>query len=226
MNSNYLTVALATAFHCLASSDARAGILYDGDFSAWSFGATGTASVVREASGGNLGARLNITTISGAEVYGTAVKTDYSTSVGFAGDPFSLSLDVKSGPGSFGDGQRILLLVEQSGTIYGKSLANTDYPHNWDTLTFTGAFNAAEFPRLLGPGPSLPNFNGAPTSFGFAGGNANSATLTQYYDNFQLDSPAVPEPSCIGSVIAGIAVLGMRRGRFASAMKCRIDRPA
>jgi len=54
---------------------AYAASIIDGDFNAWSFGATGTATVSRESAGGNPGARLNITTVSGPTVWGTAMFT-------------------------------------------------------------------------------------------------------------------------------------------------------
>ena len=204
MNSIRITAALTIAFHFVVSSASQAGTLADGDFSSWVFATTGTATVTREPTAGDPGPRLNITTVSGSQVYGAAIKSDFITNAPFVGDLFSLSLDVLSGPGSFGQGQNILILVEQSGSIYGRSLGVTGFPHNFDTITYTGAFNAAEFTRLLGPGPTTPDFvSGVPTHFGFAGGNSGSGTLTQYYDNFQLDSAAVPEPATTSALICG-----------------------
>jgi hypothetical protein len=50
------------------------------------------------------------------------------------------------------------------------------------------------------------------TRIGFAGGNSGSGTLTQYYDNFRLESSAissgqVPEPSMLA--IFSLGALGM-----------------
>ena len=112
---SYVPVAVAI----FLAASAHAGVITDGDFSAWSFGATGTATVTRELSGGNTGERLNITTVSGPAVYGTAIKSDFSSTSALAGAPFTLTVDVLSGPGAFGQGQAIQLLVEQNGSTYG-----------------------------------------------------------------------------------------------------------
>src|SRR6266550_4677228 len=117
-----------TVFTLAFVGQARGGLITDGDFSAWTFDATGTATVTREASGGNPDARLNITTISGPSVEGLAIKSDFSTSDTLAASTFTLSLDVLSGPGAFADGQEIELLVEQGGTIYGTGLGVTGFP--------------------------------------------------------------------------------------------------
>ncbi len=178
-----------------ATPAARAQVITDGDFSTWTFDSTGTASVTREASGGNPGARLNVTTVSGSTVFGTAIKSDFSTGALLAGATFSLSFDVKSGSGAFGQGQSIQLLVEQGGTIYGLSVGVTGFPRNFDTVTFNGTLNAGSFTRLIGAGPSTPTFDGSVvTRFGFAAGNTSSGTLTQYYDNFRLELSGVGGP--------------------------------
>jgi len=199
---------------------ARAGLITDGDFATWTFGATGTATVTRELSGGNPGARLNITTVSGTTVFGTAIKSDFSTTGALSG-AFSLSLDVLSGPGAFGQGQGIQLLVEQNSNVYGTSLGITGFPRNWDQLTFNGSFTASLFTKLIGSGPANPDFTGGvATEFGFAGGNSISGTLTQYYDNFRLESTAlpsttVPEPCSLlllGTGLSGLSVWRRRRG--------------
>ena len=69
-------------------------VINDGEFSDWTFNSTGTATVTREASGGNPGARLNITTVSGNTVWGTAIKSDFSSSAVLTGAKFTLSLEV------------------------------------------------------------------------------------------------------------------------------------
>ena len=95
MKSIHITTALTIACHFLLSSDSYAGTLIDGDFTSWTFGATGAGSVTREAAGGNPGARINLTTMTAnSTVYGTAIKNDFFTNVPFAGDSFTLSLDI------------------------------------------------------------------------------------------------------------------------------------
>ena len=49
----------------VAATPASAGLITDGDFSSFSFNATGTATVTRESTGGNPRARLNVTTLEG-----------------------------------------------------------------------------------------------------------------------------------------------------------------
>lgn len=61
----------------------------DGDFFDWSFSATGTATASVEAAGGNPGARINVTTVSGATVFGTAIKNDFDTTVALEGTEFT-----------------------------------------------------------------------------------------------------------------------------------------
>jgi hypothetical protein len=214
MKSIHLTVAITIATHLLVSSNAQAATLTDGDFSSWSFNANGTATVLREATGGNPGARLNFTTNSGPLVYGTAIKSDFVTNTPFEGDAFSLSLDVLGG---FGLGQFMDILVEQSGNIYSYNRGVTFARPNFTTLTFNGIFNQSNFQRLIGSGASRPDFtSGVATRFGFAGGNNNSGTLTQYYDNFKLDSnavaTAVPEPtSTLGLICGAFSLYSLRR---------------
>ena len=221
MLSRAFPVTLAVCLTCLATP-VDAGFIVDGDFSSFAFDTNGTATVTREATGGNPGSRLNVTTVSGSTVYGTAIKTDFVTTSALAGATFTLELDVLSGPGSFGQGQGIDLLVEQNGVIYRTGLGITGYPLNWDTLSFTGTFNAGSFILLLGSGPANPDFNGGvATRFGFSGRNTNSGTLTQYYDNFRLESSAieaspVPEPSTAFLLGLGSAVICWQRRRVAA----------
>jgi len=176
----------------LAAAPAVALLITDGDFSTWTFGSfgTGTATVTRETTGGNPGARLNVTTSTGGSLtaFGTALKTDSQVSSALEGLAFTLSLDVLSGAGSFGQGQAIHLLVEQGGTIYTKALGITGVQASFSTLQFPGVLTAGSFARQSGAGPATPVFDGSVvTRFGFAAGNSQSGVLTQYYDNFSLD---------------------------------------
>lgn len=216
MMKRLLFIAIVCAF---VAMPVRADLITDGDFSDWNFGSkqfgsTGTATVTREDSGGNPGARLNITTVSGATVYGIANKADYSTALPLADTPFELKLDVKSGPGAFGQGQRIQLLVEQASSIYAYNLDITGYPLNWDTLSFSGTFTESSFSLWSGSGPATPDFGGGtPTLFGFAAGNSSSGTLTQYYDNFSLE--IVPVPGAVLLGVLGLSAAGWKLRKFA-----------
>lgn len=204
-------VALLTLILAFVAMPARGDLISDGDFSAWDFGSTGTASVTRETSGGNPGARLNITTVSGTTVYGLANKTDYATALPLADTPFELQLDVKSGPGAFGQGQRIQLLVGQGSGIYAYNLDVTGYPLDWDTLSFSGTFAESSFSLWSGSGSATPDFGGGtPTLFGFAAGNSSSGTLTQYYDNFSLQTNPVPVPGAVLLGVLGLSAAGAK----------------
>ncbi|MEO5700184.1 MAG: IPTL-CTERM sorting domain-containing protein [Casimicrobiaceae bacterium] len=208
--------------------------------SGWAFGSytvagAGTASATVEATGGNPGARLNITTVTptGADTaYGTALLTTSTTAAPAAGAAFTLSLDVLSGAGGFGQGQGIQLLVGQAGSIYAQSVGITGFPlASFTTINFPGNFNAGAFTRISGAGPATPSFDGVTaTTYGFAAGNNMSATLTQYYDNFRLvipsiGGPAVSSPAAniptlseyglvaLGLFIAGLGMIGLRQRR-------------
>jgi hypothetical protein len=166
----------------------------------WTFSsygvAAGTASATVESTAGNPGARLNITTVTptGADTaFGTGVLTTSSTVAPTSGAAFTLTLDVLSGAGGFGQGQAIQLLVQQSASVYAMPVGITGFPlTTFTTLAFVGTFSASSFTRISGAGPAAPSFDGVtPTTYGFAGGNNMSATLTQYYDNFRLSIPSI-----------------------------------
>jgi hypothetical protein len=175
-------------------------------FSSYTGAGAGTASAVIEGSGGNPGARLNITTNTPTisdTAFGTAVLTTSGTPAPTAGAAFTLNIDALSGPGAFGQGQLIELLVGQGGSVYALVLSGTGFPLNpFTTLTFNGNFNAGSFSRISGVGPATPSFDGVTvTTYGFAAGNTQSATLTQYYDNFRLTIPSIGAPAPVVSQI-------------------------
>ncbi|HSV16935.1 MAG TPA: IPTL-CTERM sorting domain-containing protein [Casimicrobiaceae bacterium] len=198
-------IAVAALLAGLWSAGAQALLITDpSDWSSgWTFSSfasgAGTATAVVEGTGGNPGARLNVTTVTPtpADVaFGTAVLTTTTTPAPVAGAVFTMTLDVLSGAGGFGQGQGIELLVQQSGSVYGMGVGITGFPLNsFTTLPFNGTFTAANFTKISGAGPAQPVFDGAtPTQYGFAAGNSNSATLTQYYDNFTLSIPSIGAP--------------------------------
>jgi IPTL-CTERM motif len=171
-------------------------VVSDGDFTSWTFGTwgTSTATMVVEGASGNPGPRLNVTTVTTSRTWGTGYKTDYSTTNALEGLPITLQIDALAGLGDGGQGQYFMILVEQSGTLYAMWPNNTvntvtGLPSNssWGTLTFSGTLTAANFVKVTGAGPATPNLNGGvATRFGFAAGNQNSPSLTQYYDNFRV----------------------------------------
>jgi hypothetical protein len=189
---------------------ARAETIADGDFSGWhfgSYGVGGSARAVVEPAGGSPGARLNVTTatLPADTVYATAVKTDFATTAPLAGTRFTLTLGVLSGDGAFGDGQAIALLVEQNGALYALPLGATSLQGRFATLPYSGTLTAGSFTRVAGGGPAQPVLDGGvATRFGFAAGNSDSLTSTQYYDNFGLElvSPRAAAVAEIDSVAA------------------------
>ena len=197
------TAFLATLLMVAASTASAVVVVNDGDFSGWILGSSGvgggTATTVVEAAGGNPGARLNITTVTSGvsqTAFGTAVKPDFSSSATLTGTPFVVRFDVLSGAGAFGQGQAVQLLVEQGGSLYAMPIGVTGVVGAFTTVSLGGTFNAASFSLVSGAGPALPNLGGGTaTRFGLAAGNTNSATLTQYYDNFVLDLAAAPPPA-------------------------------
>ena len=210
-------------------------VINDGDFSGWILGSYssggGSATATVEGASGNPGARLNVTTITVGPTqtaFGTAIKPDYSTTAVLAGTPFVVTFDALSGAGAFGDGQAVQLLVEQGGAVYALPIGVTGVLAAFTQVSLGGSFNAASFTLVSGAGPATPNLGGGTsTRFGLAAGNTNSATLTQYYDNFTLDltpvviaaSSGVPVPTLSAWAIAllglslGVAALARRRRR-------------
>jgi len=216
----------------LVSSAAHSAVVFnEGDFSTWIFGSYGsgggTATMTREAAGGNPGARLNATTVTpGATAFGyaTSINPDYSTTATLAGTPVTVALDVLSGPGAFGQGQSILVLIEQGGAVYALDLGFTNVQASFTRLSFSGTLNAASFTLVQGSGPATPNLNGGVvTRFGLATANSGSGVLTQYYDNVSLDiSPITVSPTSTAPIpslstwalialMALLAILGTRR---------------
>jgi hypothetical protein len=223
---------LFAALLALLSSGAHAAIVFnEGDFSTWIFGSYGsgggTATMTREATGGNPGARLNATTVTPAVTafgYATALNPGFSTTAPLAGTPVTIALDVLSGPGAFGQGQSILVLIEQGGAVYALDLGFTNVQSSFTRLSFSGSLNAASFTLVQGAGPATPNLNGGVvTRFGLATANSASGVLTQYYDNVSLDiSPVTVSPTSTAPIptlsewaliglMAFVAIFGMRR---------------
>jgi hypothetical protein len=174
----------------------------------------GTASLTVEPAGGNPGARLNVTTVTptGADTaFGAALYQAVTISAPTTGTSFVMKIDVLSGPGGFGGGQAVQVLVGQGGSLYQTNVGITGWPIlTFTTLTYTGTFTAGAFTKVSGPGPATPSFDGVtPTSFGFAVGNNKSATLTQYYDNWNITftpagasgTPAIIPAVSMGSLL-------------------------
>lgn len=199
---------------------------FDGVFSSWTFtnagsgGGSGTMSL--ETSGGNPGARLNVTTMTGdthsgsgitESGWGIGVDPDWTVSQPLTGDEFTMGFDILSGPGSFGQGQSVGLIVQQ-GTAYYLDIVSTpvtEFETSWTTESFNGTLDPGSFRLQAGSGPSQPDFSGAtPTTFGFTAFNGDSGNVTQYYDNISLT--VVPEPSAcaLGAGLGGLLAFASR----------------
>jgi hypothetical protein len=160
-----------------------------------------------DASGGNPGTRLNVTTMTGmihtgsgitASAWGIGVNPNWTTLQPLDGTQYDLDFDVIAGAGSFGQGQSVGLIVQQ-GTAYYLDIVSTPitgFQTSWTSQSFNGSFVAANFRLQAGAGPSHPDFSGTTaTAFGFTAFNGDSGNLTQFYDNISLAIAPVPEPS-------------------------------
>jgi len=116
-------------------------------------------------------------------------------------------------------GQTVLVLAKQNDDIYSLRLDDTGVSWDWDTLSYSGSLEESSFSLMPWPdGSGTPDFSGGTeTFFGLAGGNANSGTFTNYYDNFSLEIPAlsdpIPEPASILLFIFGLAGVACCRKR-------------
>jgi hypothetical protein len=189
---------------------------FDGNFSSWTFTNSGSgggaATMTYQTSGGNPGSCLNVSTVTGMthtgmgiteSAWGIGVDPAWTVTQQLAGAQFTMGFDVLSGPGSFGQGQAVGLIIEQGAAYYLDIVSTpvTGFQTSWTTESFTGSFDAANFRLQAGAGPSQPDFSGAtPTIFGFTAFNGDSGNLTQYYDNISLS--VAPEPS---TFVFGIA---------------------
>lgn len=189
-------------------------LVADGRFADWALEDSGIATVVVEPDGGNPGARVSITTTStGGKAMGFAVKNDLSTDLALEGLSADFSIGVKSGPGAFGSGQAIGLLVEQGGVMYRKTLGLTGFPRDWDPVGFTTTLNGADF---IAGALTADLGGGVDTRFGFFAFNTLSPQLTNHYDNFELVIRGIdiPEPASTALLCPSmIAIVGRLRPR-------------
>lgn len=213
LHSRHVISAASLLAAVLVSTPTNAQTFSDGDFASWTFGATGTATVTREVSGGNPGPRLNITTVSGSTVHGTAINSLWTTSGALVGTSFTLSVDFLSGPGAFGQGQALGLLMQQGNGLYYSQLGVTGTSASWSNFSRAAVFNPLSFGLIAGSGPLNPLLTGGTlTKFGFAGLNTASGTLTNYYDNVRLTiAPVttVPEPTTLVLLTGGLLGVGV-----------------
>lgn len=185
--------------------------------SGWSYSnltlaGAGTAAFTVEAAGGNPGARLNSTTVtptSADTAFGLAVYQGTTVPAPPSGTAYVMHIDALSGAGGFGQGQAVWVLVEQAGSIYYVPIGITGWPLAvFTTTTYNGTFTPGLFTKAVGAGPANPVFDGTtPTHFGFAVGNSMSATLTQYYDNWNITF-ALP-PSAAATPVPALGPLAM-----------------
>ena len=223
-------IGLATVFFILglaATSEAHSITLNDGDFTNWSFSQLSAAHPTQGSWGdmsASSGMITNTTyTPSGSTAGGVGVYN------GFALDPseyggiidVSMSIDWKSGPGAFGAGQAIAIVIFQDDYFYGFHTGTTGTSSSWTSYSSAPmdlTDSAFSWNSATGVVAGSPDFSedGSPIRFGFAGTNSNSGTLTNYYDNWSMtintNSAPVPEPATMflfGSTLIGL--VGIRR---------------
>ena len=179
---------------------------------------SGSITVVSDI--GNPVPSLKLTNSTGATngifVWDVAINLHVSTAEALSGN-FTLGLDVRSGPGDFGNGTSVGLAVRQGSDTYYEAMGTTDNPGAaFRTLNFNGTFVAGQFVHLVGSGNATPDFSGGTTTFpGLVGYNSRiNGTLTEYYDNYNLNySAATPEPSTLLLFGGGFFAIGILRAR-------------
>lgn len=189
-------------------------LLTDGDFGTATLSNFGTSTTSLLATGGNPGARIQVTTVSGVSTGGLVIN-DTAVTGPLEGASFDFGLSVLKGAGSFGQGQAVGLAIRQGSTVWVSFLYNTGVRSSWTAQTAAGTLHAADFDRVAGAATGGPALNGSVTTyFGFYAANANSGTLTQYYDNFTLTITPGAVPAPAAGLALGIGGL-LRRRRVA-----------
>jgi hypothetical protein len=168
--------------------------IQDGSFSNWIFGSWGSGGgtgsmAVTNTAGNPPPALINTTTTPGG-AYGSGYGVDnaYVTSSPIEGLTYKLSLLFESGPGAFGLGQGLGLVVEQNGVYWlSRKTFGSGLSQTWKKLADHGLLSANSFTRLSASGPKKPDFtSGVPTQFGFGSFVGSSGTFSMYYDDFAL----------------------------------------
>lgn len=216
--------ALAVALVSGLASGARAAPLEygAGDFSAWSsqtfLGFVGGQVVSPQASGGNPGASLLVTTVTNAATF-----TGHFDPA-FVYDPangaiasISASLDYLN-VSSFGQGHggSALLLRQGASWFYaGSFLTGSTVDGTWRTTSVSNA-TAVQFARLAGSDTLDFSSAGAPITLGFWTANESGNGITVRYDNWTASVTAVPAPPAVmlmATAVAGLAGWRVRRAR-------------
>jgi len=111
------------------------------------------------------------------------MNTKITTRLPLEGHNFTLGIHFESGPGAFGEGQQVYLVLEQKGTVYAMGRGDTYVSTVWKALKFNGSLLSSAFTRISGTGPANPDLaSGVPTRFGLGGENNDANVLTNYYD--------------------------------------------
>jgi hypothetical protein len=239
-HSTNIVLACVAIFACAvvprAGADPDTTVLTDGDFANWTFGQLSSpgssATAERVGDGGNLGACIQVTTLTGGTAYAISLDGTWNPATQGAILDVGMGMDVYSVSG-WGQGQGIKLTVAQGGNYYvaPSSYVYTYTQTSWFTVA-VGSFSATDFYRWLAPetlGSEHPDFSASatPLTFGFSAGNTRSGTYTQLYDNWSLTINYTPPPPSGGGEVPepfslafmGSAFIGLvgwrsrRRGR-------------
>lgn len=191
-----------------------------GDFAGWAAetfsGVNQGQAVVAEATGGNPGANLRVTTVTGGDTFtghfDPAIVLDPATNP-IAAIAASLDYQVLA---AFGDGHGVgLILLEQAGSFYyaGGFVTGSLVSGTWNTASFL-ADDITDFIRLAGTGTLDLGASGTPIRLGFWTGNSGGNGISVRYDNWSATVNPVPAPPAfVLTLTAMAAAAGWSRRR-------------
>jgi hypothetical protein len=210
-STSFYVLALLAAAGVFTSAGAATLTFGTGDFAGWTRetfrGVADGQTVVNEATGGNPGANLLVTTVTGAETFtghfDPAIVLNPSLDTIQA---ISASIDYLV-VSSFGDGHGVgLILMEQAGSYYyaGGFTSGSLVDGIWKTFSVNSA-GIDQFIRLTGSGSLDFGASGGPIRLGFWTGNSAGNGIAVRYDNWNVTVNPVPAPPAFVLTLTAVA---------------------